>query len=286
MALQCLEDALQFLPRQAGIVLQRLEVAAEDGQRRAQLVRDIGDELLPHDLELLDARDVVKNHDRAAGVALRLLPNGHHADVEVARRLAQAGGLEHHLPLARFAMLDRFAQDDVNAGLAQRLEHGAAERALLELKKIEQFVVEQPHDVLRIDHHDALDHVGEEEVEVGYLLALRALQLLEPRGDGLEVTRHLLHLARAVDVKRGRPLAGGDLAGQAAHLLERMAIAVANVRPEGQELQDLHHDQKRDNQVGSMAIAMRAESTQNLRGNNKIKDALPRFASSTKPVLA
>ena len=70
MALHRLENALQFLARQAGMVDQRLEIAAEDGQRRAELVGDVGHELAADHLEMLDARDVVEDEHGAADLSL------------------------------------------------------------------------------------------------------------------------------------------------------------------------------------------------------------------------
>ena len=99
----------------------------------------------------------------------------------MARRKSQRRALQHHFLLARLAPLDRLAHNHLDPGLAQRLQHRAAQRALLEMKKIEQFVVHQPHHMPLIDHHHALHHVRQQHVQVKVLLPLLALELLQPR---------------------------------------------------------------------------------------------------------
>ena len=51
------------------IVGERVEIAADDGQRRAQLVRGIRDEILAHRLQLLLAADVAHHQQLALGRA-------------------------------------------------------------------------------------------------------------------------------------------------------------------------------------------------------------------------
>ena len=49
---------------------QRLGVAADGGQRRAQLVRDIGDEVAPGRLQFLQCGDVMKHEDEQRRLAV------------------------------------------------------------------------------------------------------------------------------------------------------------------------------------------------------------------------
>ncbi len=116
----------------------------------------------------------------------------------------------------------------------------------LQVEEIEQLVVHQPHDMALVDHHHALDHVGQQHVQVEVLLLLLALKLLQARAHGLQVARHLLDQRRPVDVIRLRPLAGGQLPGQPIQLAERKPVAIADESPECRELDQFQSHQKRD----------------------------------------
>ncbi len=78
-----------------------------------------------------------------------------------------------------------------DAGFAQRFQNGAAQRTLLEAKEAEEFVVDQADDMALIDHHDALDHVGEQDVEVKVLLLLQALDFLQAISNFFQILGHV-----------------------------------------------------------------------------------------------
>ena len=69
-----------------GIIGQRVEIARDHGQRRAQLVRGIGDEILAHGLEAHLARHIAHQQQRLAGAV------GHDLQREIQVRLAPADG--------------------------------------------------------------------------------------------------------------------------------------------------------------------------------------------------
>ena len=180
VALHRFEDALRFLAGHVRVVRERLQVTAKNGQRRAEFVGNIGHEILPDDLQLLDAGDVVEDDHRPAHLVL-FGADRHHADVEMTRGKPRRGAFQDHLLLARLAPPNRLVDDHLDPGFAQRFQHRAAQRALLQVKEIEQLVVHQPHHVPLIDHHHAFHHVGQKNVQVEVLLPLLALQLFQTR---------------------------------------------------------------------------------------------------------
>ena len=74
-----LEDRLPQIRRDAVIERQRIEIARDYCERRTQLVRGVGDEILAHDLELGLAGDIAHQQHQlpfAVGHALELDPDG------------------------------------------------------------------------------------------------------------------------------------------------------------------------------------------------------------------
>ena len=65
VSLHHFEDPRQFFRRSLGMIEQRLDITAQNRQRRAQLVRYVCDKVLSHFIELLELRDVVKKNDHA-----------------------------------------------------------------------------------------------------------------------------------------------------------------------------------------------------------------------------
>ena len=155
---------------------ERFQVAAKNGQRRAQLVRNVGHEIAPHHFQPLDPGDVVKDHHRAIGLAA-FVADRYRAHFEMPRRLRTGGTLKRDFLAPRLAAFQCLAHDEFDSRLAQRLEHGALHRVLLKVKELDQLAVGQPDDVPGVDHHDALDHVGQKHAEV--LLLLLALEIAQ-----------------------------------------------------------------------------------------------------------
>ncbi len=98
------DDALAF-GRVEVEAAQRLEKAREHGQRRADLVRDVGDEVAPHRLGSLALGQVLRQHEPGvAGVS----PNENRE-----RALAELGGQQHRpLEIAALQVGDKLGRAD------------------------------------------------------------------------------------------------------------------------------------------------------------------------------
>ncbi len=195
----------QLRRRVAG--LQGLRVAADDGQRRLQLVRDVGDEVPPHRLQALEVGDVVEHEDGAAlvqrvpGEQDRPVPDlrvhaGAHASRERAVHHLARGARAEQLPDGRRRLLRADAQQR-----ARRRVHGRDRAA-------------------RVTGHDPLDHRADQR---RHLRAL-ALQLGEAGREGLvhrlQGAGQLADLVAAADVEV-RVLAAGDRLRRVAQPHER-----------------------------------------------------------------
>ncbi len=192
---------------------------------------------------MLDARDVVEHHHRPLHFVLQGADR-HHADIEVPRRLAQGVTFQHHFLLPGLAALDRLADDHLHAGLAQRFEHRPAHGTLAHLKQTEQFLVHQPHDMALVDHHDPLDHVGQQDVEIELLLALLALILFQLGADRFQMAGDLLDHRRPADEVGLRALSDSKLPSQTAHLPQGKPIAVMEKGPKPDKLKELQHPEQ------------------------------------------
>ena len=56
----CLSITRRMRSREFRLIKQCFNVAAENGERRAELIRDVGDEFTPHLLQLLQMRDILE----------------------------------------------------------------------------------------------------------------------------------------------------------------------------------------------------------------------------------
>ncbi len=69
MFLEDAQDSLPLIRREIRFIEQRLKIAAENGEWPAQFMGNIGNELPPDLLELLQLRDIMKEHHGAAQAA-------------------------------------------------------------------------------------------------------------------------------------------------------------------------------------------------------------------------
>ena len=173
-----LEEPPGVPPFLQGTAQQRLEVPLDGRQRRAQLVRDVGDELRAHALEPAERGDVVEHHDRAglAGAeAQRHRIDLQHAGHRVAQaQLAAQGDL-----LAAGA---RRAEQLVQLGAADHLRQRlalAARRAHAEHRA--RALVHEHDALVRVHRDHALDHAVEDGGGLGALL-LEVVDLLAQPG--------------------------------------------------------------------------------------------------------
>ena len=149
-------DLRQERPRASGSSaapsMQRLDGRLDDGQRRLQLVRDVGDEVLPEPLQPAQLGGVVEHHDRPGG-----------------GRPGQPGDVDGQAAVGRPLPVQLLA---VRAGPAQRLLDDLLERPLAghlpqlpadrrgrgELQQLGGPVVGEQHPLVGVERDHALDH--------------------------------------------------------------------------------------------------------------------------------
>ena len=137
-------------------VEQRLDVALDDGEWRAQLVADVGHELLPHILKALEPGEVVKHKDGAPVAALffaeRHAVNLQEALVEAGQRelLLHDAGFPPQAPDQLVGLMDANGLHDGSAGWIVGQPEQPAEGRVGKL--------DEP---VRAGEQHALRHVGE-----------------------------------------------------------------------------------------------------------------------------
>ena len=151
-----MDDVQEPLPRLLvfGIVEQGLGVALDGSERRAELVRDVGDEIAADLIGRLQVRDVVQHEDGAA-------PFGHHRrDVGHQR----AAAVQYQVQLEAFGIVAAQRSPDLfgDAGVTERLEVRAARGLTIQLQQAARGFVDQLQAALPIHDQHALDHAGED----------------------------------------------------------------------------------------------------------------------------
>ena len=142
-----------------GVVRQGIGVAADGGERRAQFVRDIGDEITPDLVGASEVGDVVQHHDHAlAGTRHR--PEPRH---EVACDVAMRGELDGQRP----ATVEDAPNRGRHLGLAQRLDVRAAQRIAVEAQHAAGGVVDELQVAVAVADEHAFDHAGQDGVHAG-----------------------------------------------------------------------------------------------------------------------
>jgi hypothetical protein len=144
-----------------------LDEAPDGGERRLQLVGDVGDELPPDDLEAPELGDVVEDED-GPGHAVLSVPQRRGVELEGAPAW---GTGEADLE----ALLDVVAENDL-----ERLRHLANPGDLPDppadalggggLEELPGHRVHVDHALGAVDRHDALEHAGEDGGELVPLL--------------------------------------------------------------------------------------------------------------------
>ena len=153
-----MNDVEEFLARVGviRIVEQRFRVALDRGQRRAQFVRHVGDEIAPHLIGFPQLGDVVQHqHGAATG-------GGHRRDA----RDQRAGRVARHRQLEAFGFLALQRAADVvdDAGMANRFDVGVIDRSGLELQDPARGVVDELQAAMFVHDQHALDHAGEDRL--------------------------------------------------------------------------------------------------------------------------
>ena len=156
-----LHDAEEALARRrvlARRALQGVDEAGDGGERRAQLVADIGDEVGAHLLDAADRGEIVHGDDDDAGGR----PSTRHRRDEGLRpaRRRQPGGELDALRLAgrvaaRIASTSSGMRSAIDAGSPRR-SAGAIAAAC---------GIEGQHPAVVVEHHDRIGHAGDDGVE-------------------------------------------------------------------------------------------------------------------------
>ena len=134
---------------------QRFDISADGRQRRAQLVRDVRDEIAPDLIGAPEIRDVVEHEHGAVGAAAGRRRRARHDGARgVARRreLQRVGGPSRQR--RGHQLRDRRVPD--------RFDVVAPERQVVEPQHPSRGLVGQLQPSLRIDDDDAFDHAGED----------------------------------------------------------------------------------------------------------------------------
>ena len=132
------------------IIQQRFGVTLDRGQRRAQLVRDVGDEVSADEVGFAQFGDVVHHEHRAAAGC----DDGSDLGDQRPRGVARHRELEGAGLAARQRAADVFDDARVTDGLDVRM----IDRALFEFQDAAGRVVDQLQPPLFIDHQHAFDH--------------------------------------------------------------------------------------------------------------------------------
>ena len=191
----------------------RLEVPAHRGQRRPQLVRDVGDEIAPDLIGAAEIGDVVQHHDDAARAAAGIRWRG--ARRQDPRRIARRRQLHER----RRAAGERLGDQRLDRRVPDDLDVMAADRQVVEPQHLPGRVVGELEPALRIDDDDALDHPGQD----GRRSSAVARQLRDPHGevgdglverpgDGAELVVAVLEPARGEVAVTVAPRRIGDAA--------------------------------------------------------------------------
>ena len=184
---------------------QCLEITADDGQRGAQLVRDIGHEFAPHLLEAFDARDVVDDDNGAGRLRAHLLE----------RRDAQFVNppgfsvLDDNFATVRFFLGHSLLHEAVHGGMTECLDNGAANGRGSQLEHRFYAAVGVQHAEAAIDGKNTFGDAGHDGVELGTLAVRGAVEVSGLAGDGLQVALRGAQSARQVEGERASDIAIG-----------------------------------------------------------------------------
>ena len=192
-----LDDADE-LRRPLGIaerpVLQRLGVAADRRQRRAQLVGNVGHEVGTHRLEMTHPREVVEHQDRAVNHPIFVVHDADHAGRQHAVSLSSG---KRQLALhSRARRAQRLLHERNQLGIAtdERQLRPDERTTRGKLQLLDRGAVADHDPALVVEHDHAVDHAPQDRLE------LRALRF----GAG----ELLAHFARERDEM---PLQGAEL---------------------------------------------------------------------------
>ena len=198
------EDDLQELARLAvfALVEQRLDVAANGGQRRAQFVRDVGDEVAAHLVRPPEVGDVVQHQHGA--VAGRVPRRGRAGD-DHARGLQPQGELHARRLLAAQRAPD--LRDDVR--MTDRVGVATVDPRVGNAQHPLRRAVHEPEAAVLVEDQDAFDHPREDRLHARPVAREIRQPAPELENHGVERSGHPSELVAAVVDGRAGELAGG-----------------------------------------------------------------------------
>ena len=182
------------------LIEQRLDVAADSRERRAQLVRDVGDEVTANAIGAAEIGDVVHDEHRA-GRAWRLDRRAPRHDDEL--------GLPRQRQLEAFGRrpAKRRAELRGDVGLAHDLDVVPALGVVLQPQHRARGLVDELHAAVVVDDQHALDHAAQDRFhpgpirgEIGRAAADFTRRVVQDARDGAD-------LVTAVVSRRTRPVA-------------------------------------------------------------------------------
>ena len=206
-----------------GAVEQGFDIAADGGDRRLQLVADIGDEVLADVLQPVEPGQVVQ-HQQDTHAAVLLVAQRHGPGLQEYR--FGAGKQAHPLVLAAVV-----GQGAVDQGEQLRMAEHALHRLALHSpgRQVEQGggrLVEADHPPLGVDGHHRVGHAGKHGLQFVALLDHEADAPVDLRGHAVQGRGQGGHLGGqplAADARQLAVFAPGQLFRTQAHLLERPA---------------------------------------------------------------
>ncbi len=227
-------EELPDLWRTRRAVLQRLDIAADRGERGPELVRDVRHEVPSDLIRAPERRDVVEHQHRAAAAFAR---DRH----DVRDENPAPVPLELDLGHGRFGAAERRRQLRGDVGMAHHLDVVPPLGVLGKAQHRAQGRVGEHQPPRRVDQHDPLDHAGEDRVHVRPL----AGHVLQPRPQlARRLFQRIAHdadLVAAVVAHRSRKFAGPVPARHVGNRLEAPA----------EQGRDNPRDAKRGNQSGA-----------------------------------
>ena len=157
-------------------------IAVDDGQRRAEFMRDIRDELPPHGLQSANGCDFLKNDQSRPGSGFFF--SGERGDMD-----EECSRIESNLKIPRpprghggfHGLLDFMA--------AQHLQHCSVHRVFDVWKKLHQRLVANRHALGAVHDEDSLAHAGKNAPQAEALVGNLAVELLELTRDFPDVRR-------------------------------------------------------------------------------------------------
>ena len=161
---------------------QCLEIAVDDGERRAQFVRDIGDKLAADALQAFDFRDVVHDNDGARLAAVeKQWGNAEFEDAQVASLL------DRDLAASGPSLAQRLFHQLLDIEVAEGFHDGFSGRRTGKAEDFFQPRVAEADLQLGVHDEHALGDAAEDGIETETLAGRGAVEIAHARGDGFEV---------------------------------------------------------------------------------------------------